>query len=114
VANGIVTAMAAWLIAGSVVTALLPHRLVTLLFVLVFGAFSLAEVPMMVFSMRRLVVERKGNLGFVLGLNTLFVFFAAVYGAPVLFLTGHLGWGLALCGLGLVRLVASQLFVKDT
>ena len=53
------------------------------------------------------------------GLNALFVFspyrhgVAAVYGAPVLLLTGDLGWGLALCGLGLLRFVASQLFVHE-
>ena len=67
----------------------------------------------MVFAMRRLLGERRGNYRFVLGLNAFYVFFAAVYGAPVLLLTGSLGWGLALSGLGVVRLMASLLFVRE-
>jgi cytochrome b subunit of formate dehydrogenase len=66
---------------------------------------------MMVFTMRRLVAERPNNRTFVLGLNTVYVFFAAVYGVPVLLLTGNLVWGLVLCALGLVRLAVSSLLV---
>jgi hypothetical protein len=80
--------------------------------VIIFGAFSLAEIPMMVMVMRRLGVERPGNLGIVWGLNSLYVFFAAVYGLPVLLVTGSLGWGLALCALGLVRFATSLAFVR--
>jgi hypothetical protein len=108
---GLVASVAAWLVHGEVVKALLPYPLVTLLLVLVFGGFSLAEIPLMVFTMRRLLVERRGNHGFVLGLNALFVAFAAVYGAPVLLQSGNLGWGLGLCGLGIARLAASLVFV---
>jgi hypothetical protein len=109
-ACGLLTGVSAWLVSSGAIKALLPYPSVTLLLVLMFGGFSVAEIPLMVYAMRRLLAERRGNHGFVLGLNALFCFFAAVYGAPVLLLTGNLGWGLALCGLGVARLAASLLF----
>ena len=109
----LLSAAAVWLVLKEFVPPLIPFPAVTLLFALVFGAFSLAEIPMMVFTMRRLLVERQGNYGFVLGLNALYVFFAAVYGVPVLLLTGSIGWGLALCSLGLIRFVTSLIFVRE-
>jgi hypothetical protein len=111
-ACGLTASLAAWLSYGGIVEPLLPYPLVTLLLVLVFGGFSMAEIPLMVFTMRRLLVERQGNYSFVLGLNALFCFFAAVYGAPVLLLTGSLSWGLGLCGLGIARLAASLAFIR--
>jgi hypothetical protein len=113
VAGSVLAALGTWLVTSRVVRVLLPYPALVLLFTLIFGGFSLAEVPMMVFAMRRLLVEPRGNYRFVLGLNALFVFFAAVYGTPVLLLTGSLSWGLALCGLGIVRLAASLLFVRQ-
>ncbi len=112
-ADGALAAVATWLTGSGTVPVLLPYPMVALLLALVLGGFSLAEVPMMVLAMRRLVAERRENVGFVLGLNALFVFFAAVYGVPVLLLTGNLGWGLGLCGLGLGRLAASLLCVHE-
>jgi hypothetical protein len=111
VACAVVAAIAAWLVQGGVIKALLPFPAIILLLVVILGGLSVAEIPIMVFAMRRLLVERPGNHGFVLGLNTLYVFFAAVYGTPVILLTGSLVWGLALCGLSIVRLAASLVFV---
>jgi hypothetical protein len=104
-------AVAAWLVASGTVKPWLPYPWATLLFALMLGSFSLAEIPLMVYAMRRLAMERAGNRSLVLGLNALYVSFAAVYGVPVILLTGSLGWGLLLCALGLVRFVASLLFV---
>lgn len=112
-ACGLVAGISAWLVISGTLEVLLPFPMVTLLLVLIFGGFSVAEIPIMVFAMRRLLVERQGNYGFVLGLNALFVFFAAIYGAPVLLVTGSLGWGLALCCLGIIRLIASLLLVQE-
>lgn len=106
-------AIGAWLAVSGTIPALLTHPGITLLLVLVFGGFSLAEIPMMVFALRRLLIERRGNRGVVLALNALYVFFAAVYGLPVLLLTGSVGWGLALCGLSAVRLATSLLFLQE-
>lgn len=106
--------VSAWLIESSRLAPPLPHALITLLLVVVFGSFSLAEIPLMVFAMRRLGAERPENTGFIWGLNGLYVFFAAVYGLPVLLITGNIGWGLALCGLGFVRLATSLVFVRES
>ena len=115
----LLAAGAAWLVTSRTLRPPLPFPLVTWIFAAVFCAFSLAEIPLMVYAMRRLEIERRpdasvagrGNRPAVLGLNALYVFFAAVYGVPVMLLTGSLGWGLALCGLAVVRLAASLLFV---
>jgi len=84
---------------------------VVLIFTLIFGAFSIAEIPVMVFTMRRLAVERQDNRSLVVGLNALYVFFAAVYALPVLLLTDSIPWGLALSTLGIVRFFTSLHFV---
>jgi hypothetical protein len=110
---GLLATISTWLLASGTLTPPLPHQAVTLLVVIVFGCFSIAEIPMMIFAMRRLAAEQPENRGVVLGLNVLYVSFAAVYGVPVLLLTGSVGWGLALCGLGLVRFVTSLAFVRE-
>jgi hypothetical protein len=110
---GLLAAISTWLVTTGVIVPPLPFRLVSVLTVLVFGGFSLAEIPLMLFTMRRLVAERPDNQGVVMGLNALYVFFAAVYGAPVLLLTGSITWGLTLCALGLVRFIASLVFVHE-
>ena len=111
--GGLLAAISAWLISSGIVRPPLSHPAVTLTTVLIFGGFSLAEIPMMVFAMRRLILERPGNYRIVMGLNTLYVFFAAVYGVPVLLLAGSITWGLILCNLGLVGLVTSLVFVLE-
>ena len=115
----LLAAGAAWLVTSRSIKPPLPYPLLTWILTASFGAFSLAEIPLMVFALRRLEVERRpgggaagqGNRPAVLGLNVLYVFFAAVYALPVMLLTGSLGWGLALCGLAVVRLVTSLYFV---
>lgn len=113
VACFLLAGLSAWLIRGHVIRPLLPHPLVTLLCVLVFGAFSLAEVPLMLFTLRRLTAEQRGSLRVVYGLNGLYISFAAVYGAPVLLLTGNLAAGLCLCGLGTLRFATSLIWVRE-
>jgi len=114
-ADAALAALAAWLIAAGLVQAPLPYPLVTLIAAVAFGGLSLAEIPIMILAIRHLIAERSrsGNCTLALGLNAVFVFFAAVYGLPVLLVTGSLVWGLALCALGLVRLAASLLFIRE-
>jgi hypothetical protein len=112
-ACGLMAGISTWLVAYGIINPPLPFPIVASLTALVFAGFSLAEIPIMVFGMRRLLVERRDNQHVVLGLNTLYVFFAAVYGVPVLLLTGSVGWALALCGLGLLRFATSMFFVRE-
>jgi hypothetical protein len=112
-ASLLLAAVSTWMVASGILNPPLPYRFVALLLVVVLGGFSLAEIPIMIFTMRRLSVERTDNHRVVAGLNALFVFFAAVYGVPVSLLTGSVGWGLALCALSLVRFASSLAFVPD-
>jgi len=110
---------AVWLVTSRTLKPPLPYPLITWMFAAVLGAFSLAEIPLMVYTMRRLEIERRpeasgagqGNRPAVLGLNALYVFFAAVYAIPVILFTGSLVWGLALCSLAVVRLATGLVFV---
>lgn len=110
---GLLAFVGTWLVTNHILIPLLPIPLIALLTAIIFGIFSLAEIPLMVFAIRRLAIERPENRGVVMGLNAFYVFFAAVYGLPVLLLTGSVAWGLALCALGLVRFMASLLFVHE-
>lgn len=110
---GLLAGLAVALLAAGIIEPLLAFPPLTLLLVLILGGFSVAEIPVMVLALRRLAMERRGNLGVVLGLNVLYVSFAAVYGLPVLLLTGDLLWGLLLCALSAARLLSSQLFVRE-
>ena len=111
--GGLLAAISVWLISSAIIRPPLLHPAVTLISVLIFGGVSLAEIPMMVFAMRRLILERPGNYRFVMGLNALYVFFAAVYGVPVFLLAGSITWGLILSSLGLIRLATSLVFVPE-
>jgi hypothetical protein len=112
---GALALMAVWFVGASIVRPPFSHPVIALLLALILGLVSIAEIPMMVFTLRRLVAERKGNnRGAVAGLHLLYVSFASIYGAPVILLTGNLLWGLVLCGLGLVRLLAGLAFIRET
>jgi hypothetical protein len=113
-ACGLAVAVSVWLVESAILAPPLPHPLISLLLIIILGGFSLAEIPLMVIALRRLAAERSDNLGFIWGLNGLYVFFAAVYGVPVLLITGNVSWGLALCGLSVVRFATSLLIVRET
>jgi hypothetical protein len=72
--------------------------------------FSLAEIPVMVFGMRQMASGTSGNRLIVVT-NAAFTSFAAVYAVPFLVLTGRVGIGIALAGLGLVRFFSALWFV---
>ena len=78
-------------------------------------ALSLAEIPLMVYGLRKIVATDTPGLDWaVVATNGTFVAFAAVYGGAFILLTGRIGWGLALCGLGLVRFGASLIFARPS
>jgi hypothetical protein len=74
--------------------------------------FSVAEIPVMIFGMRHMVIASPGTRLAVLT-NAVFTSFAAVYAAPFLLLTGQVGIGVGLAGLGLVRFGAALVFVPS-
>lgn len=112
-ASFVLAAISTWAVVGGILTPPLPYRPVALLLLILLGGFSIAEIPVMIFAMRRLSAEHTDNRRVVAGLNTLYVFFAAVYGAPAILVTGSVGWGLALCALSVVRFVTSFVYVRE-
>jgi hypothetical protein len=72
--------------------------------------FSVAEIPMMITGMRYMVGAAPGA-GLVTLTNAAFTFFAAVYAAPFLLLTGWVSVGFALASLSLVRFGGALWFV---
>jgi hypothetical protein len=73
-------------------------------------AFSLGEIPLMLYGIRQMVTSTSGGRLAVLT-NAAFTLFAAVYAVPFLLLTGRIGLGTALAGLCLVRFVCALWFV---
>jgi hypothetical protein len=113
-ASLLLAVVSTWMVTSGMLNPPLPYRSVALLLVILLGGFSLAEIPMMIFTMRRLAAERTDNHRVVAGLNALYVLFAAVYGVPVSLVTGSVGWGLTLCALSLVRFVTSFSLVQES
>jgi hypothetical protein len=103
-----------WLVTSETVTPPFPYDLIELLLTMVLGGFSVAEIPIMVFAMRRLLVGSAGNQGMAMWLNGLYVFFAAVYSVPVSLLTGNVDYTLALSALSIVRFASSLAFVRQS
>jgi hypothetical protein len=82
--------------------------------VLFFFCLSCAEIPLMVYALRWMAADRKGNSRWLCGAaNAFYVFFAAVYAAVVLALTGWWAVGLGLSALGLVRLASSLWWIPE-
>ena len=113
-ASACLAAISSWLVTSGIVNPPFPYGLVELLLAIVLGGFSVAEIPVMVFAMRRLLTESSVNEGIALWLNGLYVFFAAIYGVPVGLLTGNIHYSLALSALSMVRFASSLAFVRES
>ncbi len=74
--------------------------------------FSVAEIPVMIFGMRRILDRPNPKAKILVWItNGGYTFFAAVYAAPFILLTGSLLAGAALAALSLVRLISAVTFV---
>lgn len=95
-------------------SALFPQPVVAWVMFVMFGAISLIEIPVMVYSLRKLSGSRKtGATRLALFANGAFVFFAAVYALPNLLLTGtgQIWMGLLLGGFSALRFGAGVVFL---
>jgi len=76
--------------------------------------FSIVEIPLMVYAIRRVGASANPKARYIAQLtNAGYVFFAAVYAAPFILLTGELWFGAALAMLSLVRLIAAIIFLPQ-
>ncbi len=75
--------------------------------------FSLAEMPLMIYVLRRMVGSdaARSTATVMVVATSAFVFFAAFYAAPFTVLTGQVAIGAALAGLSVVRLVGVLVLV---
>jgi hypothetical protein len=80
-------------------------------------ALALAEIPLMIFGLRK-VIESKGGSTENIGLvgNVAFVFFPVVYALPNLLLTSadFIWLGLLIAGTSLLRFAAAMFFLPTT
>lgn len=78
--------------------------------------FSLAEIPVMVYSMRRIAAGGNPKAKYLIWLtNTGYIFFAAVYAAPFILLAGSsfllLAAGALLGALSVIRFISTLIFL---
>jgi hypothetical protein len=76
------------------------------------AVFSVAEIPIMIFGMRRIATSANPRAKYVALLtNTGYTFFAAVYATPFILLTGYLWSGVAMASLSLARFISAVIFL---
>lgn len=110
--NFVVYVTVAWVTVSGYVPVLLKGwaGVIALLFLL---TVSLAEIPMMVFGLRKLTADpKRTSHGLLLATNAFYIFFAAVYASVLALLTGWPLAGAGLTALGLVRFASALAFVR--
>jgi hypothetical protein len=77
----------------------------------VFIGLALAEIPLMTWALRAMVMGKTRSFRLVYVVSFAFVLFAAVYAVLFVLLTQRLGLGLTIAGTGVLRLFALMLGV---
>jgi len=76
--------------------------------------FSIIEIPVMIVGIQRIAASANPKAKYVaLLVNAGYVFFAAMYAAPFILLTGNLWLGAVLAALSLVRFVTAFIFLPQ-
>ncbi|GEM_PF-1845442 len=76
------------------------------------AVLSLAEIPMMIFSIRQMSASLNPKINYALIITNFgYTFFASVYAVCFILLTGRLWSGALLAMLSLVRFISAMLFV---
>lgn len=114
----LLTAACVAVMASGLIPALLSGPLLVWGLFLFLFTLSVLEIPLMIFSMRRMVASPNPRAGVLVWLtNMAYTFFAAVYAAPFILLAGasqlELGAGIGLAALSLVRLISSLVFLRN-
>jgi hypothetical protein len=78
------------------------------------AAFSVAEIPIMIFGIRRIAASANPKAKYVALLTTTgYTFFAAVYATPFILLTGYLWSGVAMAALSVARFISAVIFLPS-
>jgi hypothetical protein len=91
---------------------IITGSLVILILFLFLALFSVAEIPVMIYGLRSIAASENPRANTIVLITTGgYTFFAAVYAAPFILLTGNLWAGAALAGLSLVRFISAITFL---
>jgi hypothetical protein len=112
------TAICLFLVSAEWITPPLSRWDYVLMLFLFLLFFSVLEIPMMVFSLRRMLASVNPKAKYVVMFtNAAYTFFAAVYAAPFILLAGDttpkLIIGVGLSALSLVRFISTVVFLPD-
>ncbi len=108
----ILTALCLFLVIWDIIPVLMTRPVFAWGLFLFLLAFSVAEIPVMIFGIRRITASANPRAKYVALLVIAgYVFFAAVYAAPFILLTGWLGLGVALAALSLVRFITALVYL---
>jgi hypothetical protein len=108
------TALCLFIMARGWIPALLTNPTYVWGLFLFLAAFSVAEIPMMIFGMRRIAAGTNSKAKYLALLtNTGYTFFAAVYATPFILLTGYLWAGATMAALSVARFISAIIFLPD-
>lgn len=112
VGAAILTASCLFVMAQGWIPALIGRPAYVWALCLFLAFFSVAEIPFMIFGIRRIAASANPKAKYVaMVTNTGYAFFGAVYAAPFILLTGWLGLGAAMASLSLVRFFTAIIFI---
>ena len=107
-----VTALSLWLMAQGWLPILVTSPIYVWGILLFLLAFSLTEIPVMLFGLRRIAASPNPRaVTLALLTNAGYIFFGAVYAVPLILLTGRLGLGVGLAALSVVRFFSALYFL---
>lgn len=108
----IVTGFCMYIVTQAWYPIIITSSWIVLTLFLFLALFSVAEIPVMIYGLRTLAVSGKPRTNTIVLITTAgYTFFAAVYAAPFILLTGNLWAGAALAGLSLVRFISAVTFL---
>jgi hypothetical protein len=106
------TALSLWIINQGWLPILVTRPLYVWGLFLFLLAFSVVEIPVMLFGLRRIAASPNSRAtSLVLLTNAGYIFFGAIYALPLILLTGRLGMGVALAALAVIRFFSSLYFL---
>ncbi len=108
----VLTALCLFVMAKGWIPVLITNPILVWAIFLFLTFFSVAEIPIMVFAIRRIAASANPKAKYVALLaNVGYTFFGAVYAVPFILLTGRLGLGAAMAALCLVRFLSAVIFI---
>jgi hypothetical protein len=108
----IFTAFCVYIVTQDWFSIIITNAWVVLGLFLFLALFSVAEIPVMIFGMRKILESSNRHARAIVYITTAgYTFFAAVYAAPFILLTGNVWAGIALAALSLVRFISAVTFL---